>query len=66
LPVATPSPVAASPVAAPRVTAAAAPLAASGGGGHPLLARGVLGLGALLMLWLVMPRRLLRRVLSSS
>jgi subtilisin family serine protease len=71
LPAGAPSPaaVAASPVAlpvtAPRVAAAAAPVSSSGGG-HPLLTRAVLGLGALLLLWLVTPRRLLRRVLSST
>jgi serine protease len=54
----------AAPVALPatggRVTAAAGV-----GGGHPLLVRLALGLGAMVVVWFVLPRRLLRRFRSS-
>ncbi|HXA27525.1 MAG TPA: S8 family serine peptidase [Candidatus Angelobacter sp.] len=51
------SPVALPLTAGPRIVAAAAPVS---GGGHPALTRIALGLGALLLLWLVVVRRALR------
>ncbi|HZS13438.1 MAG TPA: S8 family serine peptidase [Candidatus Dormibacteraeota bacterium] len=54
-----PSPVAVLPATgAPRVTPAAAHVS---GGGHPLLRSAVLALAATVLLWLLLPRRLLRR-----
>jgi subtilisin family serine protease len=59
---------AAAPVVSPRLpaTGGAAPAAASvaSGGGASWPARIALGLGAVVLLWIIAPRRLLRRVLT--
>jgi hypothetical protein len=55
-------------IPAPRIalpaTGRGVAAAAAVGGGHPLLIRLALGLGAVVVVWFVLPRRLLRRLRS--